>query len=263
MREQLQSRRDIVPTIRAYNGFKHLAVLLPVRLLWEPWNWRRREPRPPRRPRGDRRSLTPREFEFRAVIINVLLQPNHCYFQLSTRGTQCLCPTFILWSSWYQYIRILYLRRSIGVALRNVTTTRRTIQPIRNKQGTDCLCGEPSRLVSASQLTDLLLGVYDPPAVQFSERMNLDRPMRRLSTTSGGPVCGQDQSLVCVFHPVRPIWPEWTPSEGGLHLVRILVLVVLKKVGILRVLFCHCSTVIHLISPLHRQNSILVTGTNM
>ena len=94
---------------------------------------------------------------------------------------------------------------------------------------TDCLCGEPSPLVSASRLTDLLLGVYDPPAVQSSERMSLDRPKRRLSTTSGGRVCNQVQSLVHVSHLVHPIRPEWTPSGGGLHLVHILVLVVLKK----------------------------------
>ena len=29
---------------------------------------------------------------------------------------------------------------------------------------TDCPCGEPSRLLSASRLIDLLLGVYDSPA---------------------------------------------------------------------------------------------------
>ena len=37
----------------------------------------------------------------------------------------------------------------------------------------------------------------------------------------------------------------------------------LKKIGILRVLSCHCSAVIRHISPFLRQNSILVKGTKM
>ena len=57
MIEQLQGRRDIVPTVRTHNGFKHLTVLFPVRLPRVSWDWCLREPRQPRRPEGDCRSI--------------------------------------------------------------------------------------------------------------------------------------------------------------------------------------------------------------
>ena len=89
---------------------------------------------------------------------------------------------------------------------------------------TDCPCGELSRLLSASWLIDLLLGVYNPPA-------------------------------------------EWTPSEGGLITDRLLV-VFEKKLGILRILSCHCSPVYssHLpfyppeFNPGHGHQNVSVAG---
>ena len=79
---------------------------------------------------------------------------------------------------------------------------------------TDCPSGELFHLVFASQLTDLLLGVYDPSAVLYLGRMSPVPPNRHLSTASGGLACNRYPSPARVS---RPAHPEWIPSEGGLQ----------------------------------------------
>ena len=43
MREKLQDRCHIIPTIRTHNGFKYLMVLFPNRPSRVPWDWGRRK----------------------------------------------------------------------------------------------------------------------------------------------------------------------------------------------------------------------------